>query len=135
MKLTAYFDVCLLSSLSVSMQHQSSYRRNYPTYWHHLQQPSEYMATTSTSTNRQNHCAQHYAGAVETEFQKDVDQQSISWCLKYKEAMQVWQSLTVKAHFTLGKNKNKQIFMYLGYLLWWIFIYWAQKSSSLLSVI
>lgn len=70
-----------------------------------------------------------------TEFQKDVDQQSISWCLKYKEAMQVWQSLTVKAHFTLGKNKNKQIFMYLGYLLWWIFIYWAQKSSSLLSVI
>lgn len=64
-KLTAYFGFSLLSSLPVSMQHHSSHRRNYPTYWHHLQ-PSEYMATTSTSANRQNHCAQHYAAAVGT---------------------------------------------------------------------
>lgn len=64
-KLTAYFDFPLLSSLPVSMQHHSSHRRNYPTYWHHWQ-PSEYIATISISANRQNHCAQHYAAAVET---------------------------------------------------------------------
>lgn len=64
MKLTAYFDFSLLSSLPVSMQHH-----NYPTHWHHLQ-PSEFMATTSTSADRQNHCAQRHTAAAQTHHSK-----------------------------------------------------------------
>lgn len=131
-KLTAYFDFSLLSSLPVSRQHHSSHRRNNPTYWHHLQ-PSEYMATTSTSANRQNHCAQHYAAAVGTHNFKRMSTSRVSADVWNTKRPCRFDKVSLLKHILLWEKKtNRQIFIYLGYLLWWIFIYWAQQSTSLL---
>lgn len=112
MKLTAYFDFSPLSSPSVAMQHHSSHRRNYPTYWHHLQ-PPEYMTTTSTSANRQNHCAQHYTAAVET--------QNFKRMLTSRVSADVWNTkrpcrfdkVSLLKHILLWGKKQTNRFLYI----------------------